>query len=313
MPVKRFTDYAAYFVARLLISLIQALPLGVCQALSQRLGWFCWEVLRFRRQVIEENLQIAFPDMPQAERDQIGIQMWQHLLLMLMEIAHAPRKIKRTTWRQYSDLPRSQEMLVRLMDERPMVIISGHLGNFEIGGYLLALHGFPTHTVARALDNPYLDRFVNQFRGSTGQFMLTKQGSSGPISEVLNSGGTLVLLGDQFAGPNGCWVDFFGRPASTHKAVAVFTLGSEAPTAVSAALRRSGPLTIEMQVADIVDPQAADFSLGTIPQLTEWYTRHLENLIRVAPEQYWWVHRRWKGSPDDRRLHRQRKRQQRAA
>ena len=310
MSVRRLIDYSVYFVARLLICLIQALPLGVCQALSQHLGWFCWEVLRFRRQVIGENLQIAFPEKSAIDRHKIALRMWQHLLLMLMEIAHAPRKIKRTTWRHYSNLPSSQEMLLRLLDERPLVVISGHLGNFEIGGYLLALHGFPTHTVARAFDNPYLDRFVNKFRGSTGQFMLTKQGSGGQITEVLDTGGTLVLLGDQFAGPNGCWVDFFGRAASTHKAVSVFTLGSEAPTAVSAALRRAGPLTIEMQVADIVDPRDSDFSARTIPLLTEWYTRHLENLIRQAPEQYWWVHRRWKGHPDDRQ---QRKRQPRAA
>ena len=313
MTPKQIADYSVYLLVRLLICLVQALPLGVCHVLSQHLGRFCWEVLRFRRQVIDENLRIAFPEKKQSERNEIALQMWQHLLLMLVEIAHAPRKIKRTTWRHYSNLPDSKEMLLRLMDERPLVIISGHLGNFEIGGYLLALHGFPTHTVARALDNPYLDAFVNNFRGSTGQFMLTKQGSGGQITKILNQGGTLVLLGDQFAGQNGCWVEFFGRAASTHKAVSVFTLGSEAPTAVSSALRREGPLTIEMQVADIVDPRNADFEPKTIPLLTEWFTKHLESMIRQAPEQYWWVHRRWKGHPDDRKHRRQRKRQQQAA
>ena len=270
-------------------------------------------MLRFRRQVIEENLNIAFPEKSVEERNQIALKMWQHLLLMLMEISHAPRKIKRTTWRNYSELPSTNDILSRLMDTRPTVIISGHHGNFEIGGYLLAMHGFPTHTVARKLDNPYLDRFINQFRGSTGQYMITKDGSSGEITDILNRGGTLVLLGDQFAGKRGYWVEFFGRPASTHKAVAIFTLGSGAPTAVSSAIRRAGPLTIEMQVADIIDPEKQDFSMGTIPLLTEWYTQHLEDLIRRAPEQYWWVHRRWKGDPNARRLSRERKRQQQAA
>lgn len=310
---QRIAHYAEYLTVRVLICLFQALSLENCQALSKRIGWFCWQIIRLRRRVTEDNLRIAFPEKTQTERDAIALGMWEHLLLMVMEIAHAPRKVKRTTWRQYSSIPSMKEMLLRLIDERPTVIISGHHGNFEMGGYLLALHGFPTHSVARPLDNPYLDRFVNDFRGSSGQYMLSKHGSGPQITEVLDNGGTLVLLGDQHAGQAACWVDFFGKPASTHKAVSVFTLGSLAPTAVSAALRRDDkPLVIEMKVADIVDPQDADFQHGTIPQLTEWYTKHLETLIRSAPEQYWWVHRRWKGEPTDRRTLRQLKKQRAA-
>ena len=70
---------------------------------------------------------------------------------------------------------------------------------------------------------------------------------------------------------------------------------------------------MEMHVADIVDPSAEDFCLGTIPLLTEWYTRQLEGLIRQAPQQYWWVHRRWKGQPADRRELRRLRRRQQAA
>ncbi len=310
MRAKLLADYGVYLFVRLLACAVQSLSLETCQALSRRLGWFCWQVLKLRRKVTEENLTIAFPEKSQAERDAIALRMWEHILLMVMEIAHAPRKVKRTTWRQFSSIPSMKEMLVRQIDERPTVIISGHLGNFEMGGFLLALHGFPTHTVARPLDNPFLDQFVNDFRGSTGQYMLPKQGSGEQISEVLNNGGTLALLGDQHAGRGACWVDFFGKPASTHKAVSVFTLGSLAPTAVSVALRRDNkPLVIDMKVADIVDPLDADFQFGTIPKLTEWYTRHLETLIRTAPEQYWWVHRRWKGEPVSRKARRRQKQQ----
>ena len=74
----------------------------------------------------------------------------------------------------------------------------------------------PTFTVARTLDNPFLDRFLNRFREAKGQFIVDKQGSAGQIDDVLARGGKLVLLGDQHAGPKGCWVDFFGRQASCH-------------------------------------------------------------------------------------------------
>jgi KDO2-lipid IV(A) lauroyltransferase len=310
--MKPVFDYVVYFIVRILICGLQAMPLKMLAPICDQIGWVCWNVLRFRRQVVEENLLIAFPVKSQGERENIALAMWQHLFLMIAEIAHAPRKLHRSNWRQHSSFTNMRAAIAALIDDRPSVIISGHLGNFELGGYLLALHGFPTHTIARPLDNPYLDRFVNEFRGSKGQYMLPKHGSGPQIAEVLDQGGTLVLLGDQFASTAGCWVEFFGRPASTHKAVAVFSLGSKARTLVSAAVRRGGPLCIKMDITGIVDPAEKDFPLGTIPLLTEWYTKNLEKLVRDAPDQYWWVHRRWRGSPDDRQNRRLLRKQQAA-
>lgn len=300
MRLQRLIDYSAYVVVRLFVCLVQTLPLGACKTISDQLGWLCWSVLRLRRKVIEDNLRTAFPEVSAEERNRIALAMWQHLFLMVVEIAHAPRKVHRTNWREHSTSPQMKEVLARLIDERPTILICGHLGNFEMGGYLIALHGFPTHTVARPLDNPYLDRFVNEFRGRTGQFVLSKQGSSEQIDQLLKSGGTLGLLGDQDAGRRGCWVDFFGKPASTHKAVALFTLGGEAPTAVCASIR-TAPMHFEMHVSDVVDPREEGFQHGSVPLLAKWYTRCLEGLIRIAPEQYWWVHRRWKAQPKQRK------------
>lgn len=313
MSKKLTIDFVLYLVVRLLICGVQALPLSTLKTLSNQLGWLCWHGLKLRRGVVEENLRIAFPDAPQEVRDRIALAMWKHLFLMICEIAHAPRKLHRTNWRQHSSISRMRDIVRHLISERPMVIISGHLGNFELGGYLLALHGFETHTIARPLDNVFLDEFVNRFRGATGQYMLPKQGSGPQITDLLQQGGTLVLLGDQFAGKGGCWVEFFGKPASTHKAVAVFSLGSSAPTAVSAALRGENPLEFRMEIAAIADPAAADFQLPTVPLLTDWYTHNLEMMVRQHPDQYWWVHRRWKGDPSDRRRNRKPRVQQQAA
>jgi Kdo2-lipid IVA lauroyltransferase/acyltransferase len=298
---KLILDYAVYLVVRMLICAVQALPLSALEPLCNQLGWFCWHVLKLRRRVVKENLAFAFPQSSNAERERIALAMWRHLFLMVVEIALAPRKVRRTNWREHSSISHVRETIRTLIDARPKVIISGHLGNFELGGYLLAMHGFPTHAIARPLDNVFLDRFVNRFRGATGQYMLPKQGSGPEVAELLERGGTLVLLGDQAGGKGGCWVDFFGKPASTHKAVAVFSLGSKAPTVVTAAVRVGKPLCFRMEIGGIVDPGDLNFSWGTVPLLTQWYTRTLEDLIRRTPDQYWWVHRRWKGDPTDRR------------
>jgi KDO2-lipid IV(A) lauroyltransferase len=96
-------------------------------------------------------------------------------------------------------------------------------------------------------------------------------------------------------------VNFFGRPASTHKAVAAFSLANGAPTMVSYARRLGGPLHYEVGPEAICDPRDANFQFGSIPLLAQWYTDHLEALICRSPAQYWWLHRRWKGQPPARR------------
>ena len=223
--------------------------------------------------------------------------MWEHLFLMVCEIAHAPRKVHETNWRRYFQFRGKREMVEILLDQRPTVFVSGHYGNFELSSYMMGLLGFPTYAIARRLDNPYLDRFVNQFRSTNGQFILPKEGSSAQVDAVLRSGGVIALLGDQSAGPKGCWVDFLGRPASCHKAVALFTLVSGAPLVVAYGKRIGGPLQFELGTGGIADPQVPSEDLAGVKPLTQWYNRALERIIRAAPEQYWWVHRRWKGEP----------------
>ncbi len=290
-------DFAVYCLVRAIIAVVQALPMEVCETGCEVLATLFIRILPIRRKVVDDNLRQAFPELTAAQRKAIAWQMWRHLLLMMVEIAHTPRKIHETNWKEHSHIV-NQELFVRtLLAGRPLVLISAHYGNFELGGYLMGLFGFPTYTVARPLDNVYLDRFVNEFRGRTGQYILDKTGSSDEIQRVLARGGILTLLGDQHAGKKACWVDFFGRPASTHKAVALFSLGNNAPTMVSYARRMGKPLHYEVGPEAICDPLAADFQMGSIPLLAQWYTTHLENLIRRSPEQYWWLHKRWKGQP----------------
>jgi Kdo2-lipid IVA lauroyltransferase/acyltransferase len=294
-------DFCVYVFVRALIAVVQALPIEACDNGARVLATVFTRFIPIRRRVVEDNLRQAFPNLSAEQRREISWQMWHHLLLMMAEIAQTPRKIHETNWKEHSHIV-NQELFVRtLLAGRPLVLISAHYGNFELGGYLMGLFGFPTYTVARPLDNVYLDRFVNDFRGRTGQYMLDKTGSSDEIQRILGRGGILTLLGDQHAGKKACWVDFFGRPASTHKAVALFSLGNNAPTMVSYARRLDKPLHYEVGPEAICDPSDSDFQMGSIPLLAQWYTSHLEALIRRSPEQYWWLHKRWKGQPPARK------------
>jgi len=256
--------------------------------------------------VVDENLAHAFPEMGPKERHRLIRRMWRHLFLLVMEVAHAPRKIHETNWRKYVKLGNEKYLMQLLLSDQATLITSAHFGNFEAGGYLLGLLGFPTHTVARTLDNPYLDRFLNRFRGATGQYMIPKNGGYDQIVDVLTRGGVMLFLADQYAGPKGCWVEFFGRQASAHKAIALLAFEHQAPVVVSYARRIADPaatgalrnvvkpLHFELRAFAVADPRAGGPECASVRSLTQWYTSRLEEAIRLAPEQYWWIHRRWK-------------------
>jgi KDO2-lipid IV(A) lauroyltransferase len=298
--------WLVYVIVRLLVMLIQTLRLETCESLAETLAWLASDVIRVRHRVVEENLRQAFPDSSSDERRRMARRMWKHLVLMVCEIAHAPRRIHRTNWHRFVSFSDKRTIVQYLLDPRPTAIVSGHFGNFEMGGFIMGLLGFPSYTVVRPLDNPFLDRYVNRFRSVTGQFILAKQGSAPQVQAVLAAGRVIGLLGDQHAGPKGCWVDFFGRPASCHKAIALFTLTSHAPMLVLTARRGCRPLEFEADLVGIADPDTDAPYLAGVPALTRWYNQRLEEAIRRAPDQYWWLHRRWKEPPPKRRAAAQR-------
>lgn len=298
MKLRLIVDYLVYLAVRLLICIVQALPIETCDWFAWQIAWLAYDVLKLRRGITDENLRQAFPEKTDAERETIARAMWQSLVMMVCEIAHVPRKIHDTNYRNHIHMPDREGLIHSILDPRAVVFVSAHYGNFEVGGYATGMFGLTTHTIARTLDNPFLDQYLNEFRGKKGQLMLPKQGSAGAVSQILESGGRLVLLGDQFAGPKGCWINFFNRPASCHKAVALFTLVNAAPLVLVYVRRRGkGKLEFELGLAGVADPEIGGEHLAGVKELTQWYSSQLEDVIRQAPHQYWWLHDRWKKKP----------------
>ena len=305
MPLRNFAQFLTYLAVRIFVCLVQALRLETCAQLADVLATLLTDVVPLRRKLIDDNLRHAFPELSSQRRRKLAKRMWKHLFVLVAEVAHAPRKIHETNWRDYVRLKDADVLVRMLLDDRPLLLVSGHFGNFELAGFVLGILGFPTYTVARPLDNPYLHAFVNRFRGATGQHIVPTKGGYDQILAVLRSGGTMAFLADQYAGSKGCWVTFFGRPASAHKAIALLALDNDAPMAVGCARRLESPLHYELVVCDVADSRhVGDAAISGVRPLTEWYTAVIERIVRVAPDQYWWLHDRWK----DRRSPRRRQR-----
>lgn len=302
-PTGTWLDYSGYVALRCVICFVQSLSLETCDRWCRLLAAFLADWTKLRRAPTDENLLRVYGQLTPQQQALLRRQMWHHLLLMVCEIAHAPRKIHRTNWREHFYLRDKNEMFHYMMDQRATVLVTGHFGNFEVAGYLVGMIGTPTTTIARPLDNPYVNEFFTEFRSFGGHQILPKEGSSTRVQEVLDGGGTLTLLADQHAGTRGCWVDFFGHPTSCHKALALFVLSARAPMVVNYTRRVGKPLRFEMGMVGVADPADLDAPhvpeyLESVTELTAWYNQKLEDAIRMAPEQYWWLHRRWRGIPD---------------
>ncbi len=293
----RFRRYAEYLVLQAMICFVQVIPLEWCDRMAHNLAWVLHDVVKFRKKIVYENITAVYPDLSDDEVGKMSRQMWYHLILLGCEVAQAPRKIHLTNWRKYVYIRDIEPMTRQLCDYRPMLAVSGHYGNFELAGYITGLFGHPSHTVARTLDNPFLDKFINDFRGLNGQFILPKNGSAPEVQKVLDAGGKLTLLGDQHAGTKGCWIEFMGRPASCHKAVALFTLTGNAPMMVSYCRHVGKPLHVEIGCTGFADPMDLPEELASVKKLTQWYNDRMADAINMEPSQYWWVHRRWKDKP----------------
>ncbi len=301
-PHGTWIDYSGFVALRCVICLIQSLSLQTCDRWCRLIARLLADWIKIRRDPIDPNLRRVYGALSESQLSQLRYQMWHHLLLMICEIAHAPRKIHRTNWRDHFYLRDKNEMFHYMMDTRPTVLVTGHFGNFEVAGYLVGLFGLPTSTIARPLDNPYVNEFFTDFRSFGGHRILPKEGSSTLVQQVLDEGGTLTLLADQHAGAKGCWVDFFGYPTSCHKALALFVLSAGAPMVVNYTRRLDRPLRFEMGMTGVADPADANAEtppeyLESVTELTAWYNQRLEGAIRLAPEQYWWLHRRWRDVP----------------
>lgn len=286
-----------YLVLQTVICVIGALTAEQCAELARRLAWLMTDVFGFRRRVIEENLKAVYPDLDDVQLRELRRQMWYHLVMMGCEVVHMPRKMHETNYRKFVKVLDQPLMTQYLIDYRPLVAVSGHFGNFEVGGFLTGLLGMPSYTVARTMDNPFLEKYVTQFRRRHGQFIFPKDGSAAKVQKVMEGGAILGILGDQHAGTKGCWIDFLGRPAACHKAIALFTLTNHAPMMVTYCKHAAKPMTFEVGLLGLVDPWEIPEELQDVRSLTQWYNDRMAIAIHADPSQYWWVHRRWKEKP----------------
>ncbi|MCK4601552.1 MAG: lysophospholipid acyltransferase family protein, partial [Phycisphaerae bacterium] len=193
------------------------------------------------------------------------------------------------------DMPQNIRLL--LEHKSPLIYLTGHFGNWEVVGYTMAALGFPVYAVARPLDNPYINEYMLGVRQKHDMTVLDKKGATQDIPELLQNKASVCFIADQDAGRKGLFVDFFGRPASTYKSIALLAMEYNAPVVVGYGRRLDEEYHFQIGIQRIIYPREWADKNDPPLWITQEYTKALEDVIRTAPEQYLWIHRRWKHRP----------------
>lgn len=293
-------DYLVYIALRCAAMIFQMFPIDWNLRTARWMGAIWFRIMPRHRQRAIDHLKFAYGDqLTDAERRRIALRSMQQMTMVAMETFFTTRLINEWTWPRYVKLKNVAPGLDVLTSRRGAIMVTGHYGSWELCGYVLATMGFPIVAVMRPLDNAYINSYLMDVRAKRGLQLLYKKGVSRSADDVLSGGGVLAFIADQNAGHKGMFVDFFGRKASTYKSIALLAIHHRVPIIVGYA-RRLGPrFEYEVGVNRIIEPAEWEGRDDELFWITQEYTRAIEQFVREQPEQYLWMHRRWKSRPKD--------------
>src|SRR6266436_2126136 len=285
-------DFVVYVLFRAGSAIAAALPLRLLFAVGQLLGSCAWLVSGKYRHLAERNLAIAFGDEKSARelrrlvRDHFR-RLGANFLCSAKLTSMPPEKILRRV-----KVENIEAMAREFRAGVPVVLVLSHLGTWELFAQLMPnFVGFVRNaSVYQKLGNRFIDEHVRRTRSHTGLELFDRQAGFEPVIELLRSGGGVGVLSDQHAGDHGLWTPFFGRLASTSPLPALLAKRTRAAL-IAAGVYTIGPARWRMVFTERFDQPKAEAS---VVELTAEINQIIERQIRVAPEDWFWVHNRWK-------------------
>jgi Kdo2-lipid IVA lauroyltransferase/acyltransferase len=291
-------DYLLYLVVRVAAVFIQMMEVNASLRLARGLGHGLYLIYHRGRERAIEHLRASFPEKGQAWLEKTARRSFEHIVMLAFDVINTSRLIRASTWHRYIELGEGMDRGLKLiLAGRGVLMVTGHYGNFEISGVTLATFGLETYSIARPLDNRFINDYLLGVRQRQGQIIVDKKGATEHMLEYLQAGATLGFIADQNAGHKGMFVDFFGRKASTYKSIGLLAMEYNLPIIVGCCRRVRDEYRFRFVLTQIILPEHWKGQDDPLRWITEQYTAAIERFVRDDPEQYWWVHRRWKTRP----------------
>jgi len=286
-----------YAVAWAFVKTLGILP----RALARSLAAVGARVLLFLRpklrKTAEFNLKLAFPEWTEAQRKTVMKKMTRNLGWMAAEFAQFPKYTKEDI-ESAVVLDGHENFLAGQSRGKGVLYLTGHIGAWELSSFAHALYGFPLHYMARPLDSKPLDALVNRYRGLSGNKPIFKNASARQVLRVLKEAGTVGILADQNTMPEeGVWVDFFGTPACTTTGIARVALHTDAAVVPGYAYWDENLRKYRLRFEPPVQLIRTGDTERDILENTQRFAKVIEQIIREHPEQWVWIHARWKNRP----------------
>ncbi|HRX87200.1 MAG TPA: lysophospholipid acyltransferase family protein, partial [Phycisphaerae bacterium] len=290
--------WMVYALARMLIGVLRVFPVNWNLRTARVFARAWWYVLpRHRRRACAHIRMACGPDLSDREVERMALRSLEALAMLAIDFIFLPLLVNERTWGRYIRLHNLRDALRSMLDGKGALLLTPHFGNWELAGYLLALFGFDVAAIMRPLDNVYLNRYVVDVRRRTGLELIDKKGAMENAEDILARGGALGFIADQNAGSKGLFVDFFGIKASTYKSIGLLAMTRDVPIIVGYALRLDNRFRFEVGVERVIHPAEWQNRDDPLRWVTQEFTNAMEASIRRAPEQYLWIHRRWKSRP----------------
>jgi Kdo2-lipid IVA lauroyltransferase/acyltransferase len=288
-----FTHRAEYAALRGAVAAMERLSFRRAGVLGERIGRLGYWPLGIRRAVVERQLSAALPERSPEDIERIARETYAQLGRTSVETAILPAYNAAEIVSLFEDVQGWSIIEERLARGKGLILVTGHLGNWELGGAYLAARGVPIDVVARHMANPLFDRYLTRTRQQIGMEVVHDEEAVRRVPRSLRSGRAVAFLVDQGAvGLASTWVPFFGRYAKTPRGPAVFALRLDAPIVFGAAVRRpSGRYQLTFEPIDVAPTGDRE---ADVDRIVADYTSTLERWVRRTPEQYFWHHRRWK-------------------
>ncbi|MBO0797531.1 MAG: lysophospholipid acyltransferase family protein, partial [Blastocatellia bacterium] len=274
------------------------LPRPCALKAGQAVGRLAHLVLPHLRRNAEVNLRLAFPEFSRSEREKIELGVFRNLGRLLGEISQFPR-YNRENISSIVTYDGLENFLNAKAQGRGIILLTGHIGAWELSVYAHSIYGYPMSFLARRVDNPLVERLADSYRARSGNRSIDKKRSAREVIRTLKAGGVVGILADlNTTREEGVFCDFFGVQACTTAGIAMLALRTGAIVLPGylvwdeqAGMHR---LHFEKPVATIETGNHREDVIAN----TARYAKTLEAIIRRYPDQWLWIHRRWRTRPE---------------
>ncbi len=292
-------NWLIYLFLKLLVGFFKILPRQIALKAGEYMAVMPYYLSSRHRKITLDNLMIAYGnDKNELERKKIAKASFKNLGRVMAEFSRMPsynkgfidKIIEIEDWDNFENA---------IKKGKGIVFLTGHLGNWELMAYSQSLRGYPSNIIARPLDNPVVERFVQKQRSAAGNKVIAKKSALKDIIQCLrNKEYVGILLDQNVAQQEGIFVDFFGKTACTSFGLAMLALKTDI-TIIPVFLVYTGHGRYKQLIGKEIEIQkTGDFEYD-IAYNTALFTKVIESYIRLYPEQWFWAHRRWKTQPKE--------------